>query len=218
LWAPHVRGKVEKMHTATQSRAATGPTAADVKIADLSNDSLIVRLHFTINHLSRWLTPIHDRTRLERSIRRGEPSVKDLLIRLRDEELRAFPKLHMIAVHTNPDLDKLPEYVRGDAQAAQDERLSTLSILGEFRRLRQSTCSVLRSLPDNAWSRVGTSRRDHDWQIRTLAEHLANHDLDVLYDIDLALDRVGAREGVSTASRALLDELLRLVPVTTRKS
>src|SRR3954470_6253956 len=95
------------MTTATHGVVVSGPTAADVKIADLSNDSLIIRLHFTINHLSRWLTPIHDRARLERSLRRGEPSVKELLLRLRDEELRTFPKLHLIAVENNPDLDRL---------------------------------------------------------------------------------------------------------------
>jgi hypothetical protein len=206
------------MTTATHGAEVKGITAADAKITELSNDSLIIRLHFTINHLSRWLTPIHDRARLERSIRRGEPSVKELIIRLRDEELRVFPKLHLISVQTNPDLDRLPPYVRTPEQAAQDERLSVLSILAEFRRFRQSTCSLLRALPDSAWSRVGTSRLEHDWQIRTLAEHLANHDLDVLYEIDLTLDRVGAREGVSQAARAHLDELLRLVPVTLRKS
>ena len=41
-------------------------TAADVPIAALSNDSLIIRLFNTVNHLSRWLTPIHDRELLER--------------------------------------------------------------------------------------------------------------------------------------------------------
>lgn len=206
------------MTTATHAAVAKGTTAADVKISELSNDSLIVRLHFTVNHLSRWLTPIHDRARLERSIRRGEPSVKELIIRLRDEEMRTFPKLHLISVETNPDLDRLPPFTGTPEQAVQDARLSVLSILAEFRRLRQSTCSLLRALPDNAWSRVGTSRREHDWQVRTLAEHLASHDLDVLYEIDLTLDRVGAREGVSQASRAHLDELLRLVPVTLRKA
>lgn len=206
------------MQTAVVGRRATasGPTAADVKIADLSNDSLIIRLHFTINHLSRWLTPIHDRTRLERTVRRSEPTVKELLVRLRDEELRTFPKIHLIAVENNPDLDRIPPYQRSPQQAAQDERLSALSIMAEFRRLRQSTCSHLRSLPDSAWARVGTSRREHDWQVRSLAEHLANHDLDVLYEIDLTLDRIGVREGVGPAGRAHLDELLRLVPVTLR--
>jgi hypothetical protein len=195
-----------------------GPTAADVKIADLDNDSLIIRLHFTVNHLSRWLTPIHDQNRLDRSLRRGQPSVKELVLRLRDEELRVFPMMYLISVRLNPDLDKLPPVARTAAQIAADEERSTLGIMAEFRRLRQSTCSLLRALPDAAWARVGTSRREHDWQIRTLAEHLANHDLDVLYQLDVTLDQIGAREGVSTAAKAHLDDLLRLVPVTTRAS
>jgi hypothetical protein len=199
-------------------RPVQGITAGDVKVSELDNDSLIVRLHFTINHLSRWLTPIHDHTLLERSPRRGEPSVKELVIRMRDEELRVFPKIHLIANQTNPDLDKLPVNTRRPDQTARDNERTTLGIMAEFRRLRQSTCSVLRALPDSAWSRVGTSRREHDWQIRTLAEALANSDLDLLYELDLALDRSGARDKISAASRAHLDELLRLVPVSRRRS
>lgn len=197
-------------------KPAEGLTAGDVKIDDLDNDSLIVRLHFTVNHLSRWLTPIHDRSKLERSLRRGEPSIKELLIRMRDEELRIFPKMHAIAMSTNPDLDKAPIAVRTARQQAVDAALSPLSTMAEFRRLRQSSCSLLRSLPDSAWVRVGVSRKEHDWQVRSLAEHLANRDLDALYEIDLALDRTGARDGVSEAAKVHLDELLRLVPVTTR--
>lgn len=197
---------------------ARSKTAADVKISELDNDSLIVRLHFTINHLSRWLTPVHDQSLLVRSPRRGEPAVKDLVIRLRDEELRIFPKMHLIATQLNPDLDKLPPYSTTAEQVARDQQRTTLGIMAEFRRLRQSTCSLLRALPDSAWTRVGTSRREHDWQLRSLAELLANHDLDVLYQIDVALDRNGAREGVSAASRAHLDALLRLVPVSLRPS
>jgi hypothetical protein len=193
------------------------PTAADVKIVELDNSSLAIRLHFTINHLSRWLTPVHDGRRLERSIYRGQPTVKELLITLRDEELRVFPKLHLMSVQINPNLDKLPDYVRSARQDALDDGRSTLGILAEFRRLRQSTCSLLRSLPDSAWSRVGTSRREHDWQIRTLAEHLANNDILILSEMDRVLDSNGAREGVSPAARAHLDELLRLVPVARRQ-
>ncbi|MEA2530228.1 MAG: hypothetical protein QOG89_1872 [Thermomicrobiales bacterium] len=208
---------LERPDVRPQPGRSQGPTAADVKIAELDNDSLIIRLHFTINHLSRWLTPVHDQTLLARSPRRGEPSVKELVIRLRDEELRVFPKMHLIATQVNPNLDKLPPVVRTPDQIAKDEQRTTLGVMAEFRRLRQSTCSLLRALPDAAWARVGTSRREHDWQIRGLAEYLANHDLDVLYEIDLALDRNGAREGVSSAARAHLDELLRLVPVSTRQ-
>ena len=196
---------------------SSGPTAGDVRIDDLSNDSLIIRLHFSVNHLSRWLTPIHDVERLARSPFRNEPSVKELLIGMREEERRVFPMLHAIATHNNPDLDKLPVPALTPDQAAFDRERSALSILAEYRRLRQSTCSLLRSLPNLAWHRVGTSRRGHDWQIRTLAEHLVETDEASLTRIDVSLERHGLREGIGPHGRARLYELLQLIPVTRRE-
>lgn len=192
-------------------------TAGDVRIDDLSNDSLIIRLHFSVNHLSRWLTPIHDVRRLERSPYRNEQSVKELLIAMREEERRVFPKLHAIATQNNPDLDKLPIPAITPDQAAFDRERSALSIMAEYRRLRQSTCSLLRSLPDSGWRRVGTSRREHDWQIRTLAEHLVASDESYLTQIDVALERHGLRELVGPHGQARLYELLQLIPVTRRE-
>lgn len=207
---------LEQARTA-RPKPTPGLTAADVPIHQLSNNSVIVRLHFTINHLSRWLTPIHDRSKLDRGRHYGEPSVRDLLFELRDFELVTFPKLHAIANVNNPDLDKLPVMVKTPDQIAEDAIIRPLSIMAEFRRLRQGTVALLRALPDAAWARVGTSRREHDWQIRELAELLVSHDTDVLYKIDLTLDQVGARVGVGSAAKAHLDELLRMVPVTTRE-
>jgi hypothetical protein len=199
---------------AATSHAANTTTADDVKISDLSNDSLVTRLLFTVNHLSRWITPVHELQRLERSPLRGMPSVKELMLRMRDREQLIFPKLHAMAVTNDPDLDRLPRPVRTPEQVAADQERSVLTTLAEFRRLRQSTCSLLRSLPDNAWSRVGTSRIEHDWQIRSLAEHLANADLDDLREMDEALDRSGVRQGINALARVPLDDLLRLVPVS----
>jgi hypothetical protein len=191
-------------------------TAADVPVSALSNDSLIIRLFNTANHLSRWLTPVHDRELLERSKIYGKPSVKELLFQLRDEEIRVFPKMYMIAVETNPDLDRIPPAERSEADLRWDENTSALSTMAEFRRLRHSTLSLLRSMPDSGWKRTGTSRKEHDWMIRDLAEVLANHDTIVLKQIDDTLDEIGAREGLSPAARTHLDDLMRLVPVTLR--
>lgn len=189
-------------------------TAADVPVSQLSNMSLIVRMHNTINHLSRWLTPVHDRELLDRSVFYGEASVKDLLKMMRDEEQRVYPKMYLIATENNPDLDRLPPRQRSESERRWDEEASALSVLAEFRRLRQSTLSLLRSLPDSAWSRVGTSRVEHDWVLRDLAELLANHDTAVLTKMDDTLDRIGARKGLSSAAQTHLPELMRLVPVT----
>jgi hypothetical protein len=125
--------------------------------------------------------------------------------------------LHAIASQNNPDLDRLPIPAITPDQAAFDRERSALSILAEYRRLRQSTCSLLRSLPDSAWHRVGTSRREHDWQIRTLAEHLVSSDESYLTRIDVALERHGLRELVGPHGRARLYELLQLIPVTRRE-
>ena len=191
-------------------------TAADVPISLLDNDSLIVQLHFTINHLSRWLTPIHNQTMLERTVYRDMPTVRELLIRMRNEELRVFPKMFMIASEPNPDLDKLPPVTRTVEERRWDEFSGTLSVLAEFRRLRQSTASLLRSIPDSAWRRVGTSRKEHDWQLRALAELLVAHDREILGEIDRTLDAIGVRNDIAEASRVHLEDLLRITPVTLR--
>ena len=205
------------MAHATGTAPASTQTAGDVKISELSNDSLVTRLLFTINHLSRWITPVHDLQRLEHSPLRGTPSVKALLLRMRDREQLIFPKLHAIAVTNDPDLDRLPRPLRTPEQVAADASRSALTTLAEFRRLRLSTTSLLRSLPDNAWTRVGTSRIEHDWQVRSLAEHLANADLDDLQQLDEALDRSGVRQGINALAGVHLDDLLRLVPVSLKK-
>ena len=41
---------------------------------------------------------------------RGEPTAKDLVIALRNEEHRVYPKLHLIATQTRANLDSLPEW------------------------------------------------------------------------------------------------------------
>src|SRR5680860_1682841 len=181
---------------AVQPRYPDSPTAAGLPISEHTNNSLILRLHMTVNHLSRWLTPITDPRPLVHSVRRGEPSVLELLQRMRDEELVVFAYMHAIANSINPDLDRIPDPRRSPERLAEGFDRSWLTVMAEFRRVRQSSCSLLRALPDDAWSRVGTSRVDHDWQVRTLAERLAHHDLDCLYAMDLALDRSGARRGI----------------------
>jgi hypothetical protein len=170
-------------------------------IWELSNDALIIRLLQTVNHLSRWLTPIHDRTVLEFSPRRSEPSVKELLLRMRDTETRAYGFMHAIATERNPDLDRIPRVEPSPAQIAVDRSAHPLVIMSEFRRVRESTTSLLRALPDTAWERVGYSRTERNWTVRELAEYLARHDREMLQRIDRVLSRSGARDGIAAVSQ-----------------
>ena len=173
----------------------------DSAVQDLSNDALIIRLIQSLNHLSRWLTPIHDRTVLEYSARRSEPSVKDLLIRMRDTESRAYSLMYAIASERSPDLDRVPNVEPSTAQIAADRTAHPLVIMSEFRRVRESSTSLLRALPDNAWERGGYSRTQRDWTIRELAEVLAFHDDLMLTRIDRSLARSGARNGIAKVSQ-----------------
>jgi hypothetical protein len=84
--------------------------------------------------------------------------------------------------------------------------------MAQFRRLRQGTCSLLRSVPDDAWDLVGYSRRERNTNIRELAEHLAVSDYRLLRALDETLDQVGAREGLAEIQKTHLDELMKLVP------
>ncbi len=182
------------------------------QIAQMNNNAVIVRLMFTINHLSRWLSPIHDPDRLSRSVYRDEPSAKELVIGMRDEEQRVFPKMHLIATRSNPDLDTLPPWQPDPRVRDADQRTPPIVLLASFRRLRLSTCSLLRSLPDDAWDLMGRSRRDRNVTVRELAEGLVLHDYRYLRALDDTLEQSGAREGLAEIQKARLDELLKLSP------
>jgi hypothetical protein len=177
------------------------------RIVALSNDGLILELIQTLNHLSRWLTPIHDRTRLEVSARRSEPSVKEILIGLRDTESRAFSLMNAIASEVNPDLDHVPRPPRTPSDVDADHDSNALVIMSSFRRVRESSTSLLRALPDNAWERGGYSRTQRNWTIRELADFLALNDWRQLAAIDRILASNGARQGIAAVSRVRIHEI-----------
>lgn len=186
------------------------PTAGDSladRVRQLPNDALIIRLIQTLNHLSRWLTPVHDRTRLEVPVRRSEPSVKDVLLGLRDTEARMYGFMNAIATRDNPDLDRIPGVDGVPGRWQIDREANALVVMSEFRRLRESTTSLLRALPDTAWARSGFSRSDRDWTIRELAEFLAINDQLRLAEIDDLLDQAGVRAGIASVSRVPLAEI-----------
>ncbi|HEV2072948.1 MAG TPA: DinB family protein [Thermomicrobiales bacterium] len=202
------------MRTGSEYVDVDAPVSAEQleAIRSLDNNALIIRLHFTINHLSRWLSPIHEPAPLIRSRYRGEPTVKDLLLAMRDYEQYVYPKMYVIASQETPDLDTIPDYRPSAARQVSDAEHSPIVLMSNFRRLRQSTCSLLRNLPDEAWDRKGFSRVHRNATIRQLAEGLAEHDYRHLRAIDQLLTETGAREGLAEIQKAPLDELIKLVP------
>lgn len=181
-------------------------------IRSMEPNALIVRLMFTINHLSRWLSPIHDADKLERSVYRGEPTPKDLVIRLRQYDKRIYPRMYLAAHEPDADFDTLEEPEIGLQQQQRDTHDSTIVVLSQFRRLRQTSTALLRALPDSAWDLRGRSRSGIEGSIRSMAEALAIHDYRVLRALDQTLDQVGARDDLAQIQKTPLDELLELVP------
>ncbi len=179
--------------------------AADVRA--MTNDALIIELIQALNHLSRWLTPIHDRTQLETSPRRSGSSVKDILLGLRDTEARIYSLMNAMATQTNPDLDRLPRIERTPLQTQSDREANALVVMSEFRRVRESSTSLLRALPDTAWGRSGFSRTARDWTIRELAEFLAVNDWKRLSEIDQLLAQNGIRSGIAEVSQVRLEKI-----------
>lgn len=183
-------------------------------IRELDNNSLIMRLHYTVHHLSRWLTPIHDRNKLERSRHSGEPTVRDLVIHMRENEQFIYPRMFVVANEKDPNMDEIPPFVPNAYLRMGDKNWKTVELLGGFRRLRQSTCGLLRQMPDVAWTRMGYSRVHEDASLRQLAEQLAEHDYRVLRAMDFTLWDSGARDGIAEIQTASLEELMELGPKT----
>ena len=181
--------------------------ASERPIAGLTNDQLIIELLQAPNHLSRWLTPVHDHTLLEFSPRRAQPSAKDVLLRMRDVETWAYQRMYAIATEVNPNLDRLPGLEPAPLAEEADRRARPLVVMSAFRRLRQSSTSLLRALPDNAWTRGGYSRVDRNWTVRQLGEFLAANDREELRELDRILAQSGARRGIAQVSQVRYDEI-----------
>ena len=63
-----------------------------------------------------------------------------------------------------------------------------------------------------SWQRTGQSRVIGKQTIRGLADQLLLHDQHVLSELDRALNRVGAREGIAAVSKVSFEELQKLSP------
>ena len=202
------------MNTATSFIRVDDPVPVEEieKIRSLDNNPLIIRLMFTVNHLSRWLTPIHDDDKLDRAIYRGEPTARDLVVRLREYDRRIYPRMYLAAHKPNADFDVLDDPGLSPRRERFDRDDLTVVLMAEFRRTRQTITALLRTLPDDAWDLRGRSRTGIEGSIRSLAEALAIHDYRVLRALDQTLDQTGAREGLAEIQKTPLDELLKLVP------
>jgi hypothetical protein len=152
------------------------------------HEQIVITLTNMPNLISKRITPQRDMTRLTRAPERGEDSVRDVLAHLRDHEARYFPKLFLIATQEFPDLRRVERV--GPTEYDPDDH--PLTVMSQFRRLRQSTLSLLRELPRDAWSRAGVDVDNHTVTIKDLALELIDHDAEQLAHIDDILLARGA--------------------------
>jgi hypothetical protein len=157
-------------------------------------DQIVLALTNTPNWLSKRITPQRDMSKVNRPPERGEWSVRDVIAHLRDNEARYFPKLHLISIAQVPDLRRVQQI--GPTEYDPDD--SVFMVMSQFRRIRQSTLSLLRELPADGWKRVGVDVDNVTVSIRDLAVELVDHDAEHLAQIDsILIARDAMPHGVS---------------------
>jgi len=153
-----------------------------------TDEQIILELTHMVNQLAKRITPQRDETRVNRAAERGEWSVREIVAHLRDTEARYFPKMHIISVGEHPDLRR----VQNIGPTEYDPNDTVFTVMSQYRRLRQSTLSLLRELPRDAWRRAGKDVDGTTVTIRDLARELVAHDADHLAQIDDTLIARGA--------------------------
>jgi hypothetical protein len=151
-------------------------------------DQIVLALTNTPNWLSKRITPQRDMSKVNRPAERGEMSVRDILAHMRDNEARYFPKMHLISIAQVPDLRR----VQHVGPTEYDPNDSVFTVMSQFRRVRQSTLSLLRELPQDGWKRVGVDVDNVTVSIKDLALELIDHDNEALAQMDAVLIARGA--------------------------
>jgi hypothetical protein len=151
-------------------------------VTDLEQD-IIIPLTLMPSWLSKRITPQRDETKLTRAAERGEWSAREILAHLRDNEALYVPKMYLIATTEFPDLRR----AAGTVHTAHKPDDSTFTVMSQFRRLRQSTLSLLRELPRDAWRRAGRDVDGSTLTIRDFALELVQHDAEHLRQLDETL-------------------------------
>jgi hypothetical protein len=147
------------------------------------NERMIIALTQTVNQLTKRISPQRDLSKVHRPPARGEWSVRDIVAHLRDNEALVFAKLHMLANLEAPDLRRMD--LSSPRPYSPDDTIFT--VMSQFRRLRQSTLSLLRELHPDAWRRTGRDVDNRGITIRSLVEDLITHDADHLAQVDQVL-------------------------------
>ena len=148
-----------------------------------NEQEIIIPLTLMPSWLSKRITPQRDETKLTRAAQRGDWSAREIMAHLRDTEAIYYPKLHLLVTNEFPDLRR----AAGPVPTSHKLDDSTFTVMSQFRRLRQSTLSLLRELPRDAWRRAGRDVDGSSMTIRDFALELTRHDAEHLRQLDETL-------------------------------
>jgi uncharacterized damage-inducible protein DinB len=132
---------------------------------------IVDRIELQLEQLPAWLATLSE----EKSLRRYAPdkwSIRQVLNHVSDTERAfAFRALWFARGFDTP----LPSYDQEiSAAGAQADHFSWASHIADFRAVRQSTLTLFRNMPEEAWMRSGIAS-GNPFTVRALAYIIAGH-------------------------------------------
>jgi hypothetical protein len=132
----------------------------------------LVATYRVLNHVVR--------RKPEEELTSGQPPARDILIRLRDSELRFSQDLKARISGQPVSFEQTGEIATIGTEGEHD---STAEIIAQFGTAREATLAQLRSLPDEQWDATG----DHPRSIRTEVFNLVDRDRKALDQVAQAI-------------------------------
>jgi hypothetical protein len=102
-----------------------------------------------------------------------EWSIQEIVCHCADAEIVGAVRVRMLAAEPEPVLQAIDQDLW--AQAFSYESLSSVSALALVRAVRSHTASILRSLPEEVWTKVGTHTEIGPYAITTWLTYWADH-------------------------------------------
>jgi hypothetical protein len=137
----------------------------------ITSDDILPAIEQQLGEMLQFLSGISEEKSLH-SYAPGKWTIREVLNHVNDGERVFSGRAFWFARGFN---DALPSFEQDVAvQAAQANNTSWADLVEEFKNVRLATISFFRSLPEEAWDRVGVAS-DNPVSVRALAYIIAGH-------------------------------------------
>jgi hypothetical protein len=137
----------------------------------ITSDDILPAIEQQLGEMPQFLSGISEEKSLH-SYAPGKWTIREVLNHVNDGERVFSGRAFWFARGFN---DALPSFEQDVAvQAAQANNTSWADLVEEFKNVRLATISFFRSLPEEAWDRVGVAS-DNPVSVRALAYIIAGH-------------------------------------------